>query len=166
MTKSLQRINAAGKYAQRINDTSKTFRRIKPEKVAKALGGEEIKVKPWTQTIRRESGLVEHICRHGVGHPALGSVHWMELNGVECMGIHGCDGCCHDIEWKLADVIEGLIVACSIGAKNKIQKISILASLESFVNSDFKSQKVKLDFLYDMLKTANKALFDKIMAEK
>ena len=160
MTKSIQKFDNSDKYAQRINDTSKTFRRISPKKVAKALGGEE--VKPWIQTIRRESGLIEHICRHGTGHPAIGSVHWMELNGIECMDVHGCDGCCRNIEWKLADVIEGLKVVCSIGPETKSQKESLLSSLDAFVNSDFKSKKSKFEFLYDMLKASNKTLFSKI----
>ena len=66
---------------------------------------------PWIQTIRRESGLVEHIDKDGCGHPAIGSVIWMELNGQECMGIHGCNGACHDPAWRLADAIEGLKIA-------------------------------------------------------
>ena len=66
---------------------------------------------PWVQTIRRSSGLIEHICKHGVGHPAAASVHFLELNGIECMGIHGCDSCCHDLNWKLADATEGYKIA-------------------------------------------------------
>ena len=66
---------------------------------------------PWIQTIRRSSGLVEHIDKDGVGHPALGSVIWMELNGIEGMGIHGCNGACHDPTWRLADALEGLKIA-------------------------------------------------------
>lgn len=46
-------------------------------------------------TIRRETGLVEHVCAHGVGHPNAGSILWMqEETGHESWGIHGCDGCC------------------------------------------------------------------------
>lgn len=66
---------------------------------------------PWCSTIRRSSGLIEHICEHGVGHPAIGSVQFMELNGAEMMGVHGCDGCCHTPEWRLADALEGLKIA-------------------------------------------------------
>lgn len=48
-------------------------------------------------TIRRETGLVEHLCPHGVGHPNPGSVIWMaEVTGQESWGVHGCDGCCRD----------------------------------------------------------------------
>lgn len=64
-------------------------------------------MKPWNKTIRRETGLIEHICEHGVGHPAHGSVHWMKLNGSDGFGSHGCDGCCHDAKWQLADAREG-----------------------------------------------------------
>ena len=44
----------------------------------------------WTKTVR-ETGLLEHVCQHGVGHPdpasatALGGGAWH---------VHGCDGCC------------------------------------------------------------------------
>ena len=40
--------------------------------------------------ITRETGLIEWVCEHGVGHPDMDSVHKM---GNE-WGIHGCDGCC------------------------------------------------------------------------
>ena len=66
---------------------------------------------PWCSTIRRSSGLIEHICKHGVGHPAAASVHFLELQGIELMGIHGCDSCCHDPIWKLADATEGYKIA-------------------------------------------------------
>jgi len=69
---------------------------------------------PWARTIRRESGLVENICKCGIGHPAAASVHWMKLNGNEVMGVHGCCGCCHDPEWKLADATEGYKIANEI----------------------------------------------------
>lgn len=42
----------------------------------------------------RASGLVEDICKHGVGHP---NVHWLKKHdpdGKRCFGVHGCDGCC------------------------------------------------------------------------
>jgi len=68
------------------------------------------------KTIRRETGLIEHICPHGIGHPNAGSIqymHWyfkdyydfapgtplyeMPLSPYadgSHWGIHGCDGCC------------------------------------------------------------------------
>lgn len=47
----------------------------------------------------RETGLVERICQHGVGHPDPDSARWMNENDpIEgrrgSWGIHGCDGCC------------------------------------------------------------------------
>ena len=67
--------------------------------------------KPWVRTIRRETGLIEHVCKCGVGHPAKGSVLWMKLNGIDGMGVHGCDGCCSKPEWIIADLTEGIEVA-------------------------------------------------------
>lgn len=48
----------------------------------------------WSKTIR-ETGLIEHVCEHDVGHPDPKSVR--ELNsktGQKSWGVHGCDGCC------------------------------------------------------------------------
>ena len=77
--------------------------------------------KPWVKTIRRETGLVEHVCKHGVGHPACGSVMWMEATLDErskgTWGVHGCDGCCHATEWRLTDAMDGLRLATGYMAK-------------------------------------------------
>ena len=70
--------------------------------------------KPWVGTIRRETGLIEHIDKHGVGHPAYGSVHWMKIHGIESMGIHGCNGSCNDKDWQIADLREGVEYANNI----------------------------------------------------
>lgn len=43
----------------------------------------------WKRTVR-ETGLVEWVCEHGVGHPDLESSERMG----EGWAIHGCDGCC------------------------------------------------------------------------
>lgn len=59
---------------------------------------------------RRETGLVEHTCPHGIGHPNPGSALWIaEAHMIErrakgddgdqddlesAWGTHGCDGCC------------------------------------------------------------------------
>ena len=67
--------------------------------------------KPWVQTIRRETGLIEHVCKCGVGHPSAGSVHWMKLNGIKSMGVHGCCGCCRDQKWQMEDLWSGLRIA-------------------------------------------------------
>jgi hypothetical protein len=38
----------------------------------------------------REHGVVERICKHGVGHPIGHVKEWI----ASWMGVHGCDGCC------------------------------------------------------------------------
>jgi|PlaIllAssembly_1097288.scaffolds.fasta_scaffold181920_4 hypothetical protein len=46
------------------------------------------------QQITRGSGLIENICKHGVGHPNEDSLKDMEKMGLKGFGVHGCDGCC------------------------------------------------------------------------
>lgn len=44
--------------------------------------------------IIRETGLVEDICEHEVGHP---NNEWLEehdSDNKKCFAVHGCDGCC------------------------------------------------------------------------
>lgn len=42
--------------------------------------------------LERETGLIEDVCEHGVGHP---NATWLEKNdGKRKLGVHGCDGCC------------------------------------------------------------------------
>lgn len=46
------------------------------------------------QQTTRASGLVEDICKHGVGHP---NKQWLEKHDPPnslALDIHGCDGCC------------------------------------------------------------------------
>lgn len=43
----------------------------------------------WTQSVRN-SGLVEWVCPHGVGHPAPNAYQEYRQD----YGGHGCDGCC------------------------------------------------------------------------
>jgi hypothetical protein len=42
----------------------------------------------------RDSGLIERTCKHGVSHPDPDILPWLEILGMEGMGVHGCDGCC------------------------------------------------------------------------
>lgn len=61
------------------------------------------------KTLRRETGLIEHVCEHGTGHPNAGSIEFMTYAyrmdkddlkipstpaAKSTWGIHGCDGCC------------------------------------------------------------------------
>lgn len=58
------------------------------------------------RTIRRESGLVEFVCEHGVGHPVWGSADFLASYDSPSAEVrsqkrdswmrHGCDGCCGD----------------------------------------------------------------------
>lgn len=52
------------------------------------------------RTIRRETGLIEHKCEHGVGHPNPASVLRMKFaTRQSSWDIHGCDGCCARIDF-------------------------------------------------------------------
>lgn len=42
----------------------------------------------------RASGLMERLCRHGIGHPDPDSLAWLKRNGLEGYEVHGCCGCC------------------------------------------------------------------------
>jgi hypothetical protein len=56
------------------------------------------------ERIVRETGLVEHVCEHGVGHPdADSAIHVAKIMNMTYPGRghtpklwmeHGCDGCC------------------------------------------------------------------------
>lgn len=53
----------------------------------------------WPMNLR-ETGLVERMCEHGVGHPDPDSADYMDiLFGHEpgTWATHGCDGCCYVI---------------------------------------------------------------------
>ena len=47
--------------------------------------------------VRRESGLIERKCPHGIGHPDPDSVAEMEATGRKGYDVHGCDGCCYTV---------------------------------------------------------------------
>jgi hypothetical protein len=57
-------------------------------------------MRSWPMTLRLDkSGLVERRCEHGIGHPDPDSLAYFELmvpGMYSHLGIHGCDGCCHD----------------------------------------------------------------------
>jgi len=46
----------------------------------------------------RETGLLEDICSHGIGHP---NSNWLKIYDPDCgkwLGVHGCDSCCSNGE--------------------------------------------------------------------
>lgn len=69
---------------------------------------------PWRKTIRRETGLVEHICIHGVGHPAYASADYLDQVTEGGYFIHSCDGCCGTEDWQFHDMKEGIRIANSL----------------------------------------------------
>jgi len=44
--------------------------------------------------IIRASGLVEDVCKHGVGHPNRECLALLPEDKRKSYSIHGCDGCC------------------------------------------------------------------------
>ena len=49
--------------------------------------------------LRRDTGLMEFVCIHGVGHPAAQSAAFLDSLYLKegqrgCWSVHGCDGCC------------------------------------------------------------------------
>jgi hypothetical protein len=43
---------------------------------------------------RGDTGVMERICPHGVGHPDPDATAFAESQGRGYYGVHGCDGCC------------------------------------------------------------------------
>lgn len=57
------------------------------------------KMRNWPRVIRFDKyGLVERVCRHGVGHPDPDSLAFIGAYVVAgpdpSLAVHGCDGCC------------------------------------------------------------------------
>ena len=64
--------------------------------------------------VRREGGLIEHICRHGIGHPNFYSATRLDQHFDHTPGTwmtHGCDGCCDDPQWPGRKLTDSEIVA-------------------------------------------------------
>ncbi len=79
------------------------------------------------QVIRRETGLLEGICDHGIGHPLYASADWVarslhpeakdeELDAHRnAWMVHGCCGiCCWDHEWQISLLEESVRIANNI----------------------------------------------------
>lgn len=43
---------------------------------------------------RADTGVMERLCPHGVGHPDPDSLRYFERHDIHGFGVHGCDGCC------------------------------------------------------------------------
>lgn len=58
------------------------------------------KMRDWPMNLR-ETGLIERLCEHGVGHPDPDSAAWLDRQHKHKPGtwsVHGCDGCCGEPE--------------------------------------------------------------------
>ena len=78
---------------------------IKKENIKEAIKPKKTKFKlAETRTVvRRESGLLEYICPHGVGHPLFASatkVAKKHKHNLSSWLTHGCDGCCKSEEFQ------------------------------------------------------------------
>lgn len=72
--------------------------------------------------ITRETGLVEDVCEHGVGHPNL--EYLKSHKGAN--GIHGCDGCCsktQKFEIRFKGQKKGIVLEAD-DEKDAISKLS------------------------------------------
>lgn len=58
----------------------------------------------------RETGLLEDLCKHGIGHPNEEWLKTNDPNNKRRFAIHGCDGCCYDRStvkmYKLRDIAD------------------------------------------------------------
>jgi len=51
----------------------------------------------WPTVFRSDTGMMERICSHGVGHPDPDALNYLVRSGqagARWAGVHGCDGCC------------------------------------------------------------------------
>lgn len=53
-------------------------------------------MREWPTVYRADKGMTERTCRHGVGHPDPDDLAYHLAALRPWMGVHGCDGCCHD----------------------------------------------------------------------
>lgn len=52
----------------------------------------------WRLLWRDDLGLFERICPHGVGHPDPDQFEFWAETGRSGDGVHGCDGCCREVD--------------------------------------------------------------------
>ena len=66
------------------------------DECVKLINPEDKKTIPsWAvKQVLRSSGLIEDVCKHGVGHPNTESLIEMNKKGLKGYEVHGCDGCC------------------------------------------------------------------------
>lgn len=103
------------------------------------------------KTIRRQTGLIEHVCEHGCGHPNAGSIQYTDwyfnqflkfefdyekqgslivqmpienLSPRSSWAMHGCDGCCsrEDFPGRAANAIQHAFSDMTEKEKRKLRK--------------------------------------------
>lgn len=88
------------------------------------------------KTIRRETGLIEGICEHNIGHPLYASADWMARSDPEAdlaterdaWLVHGCCGCCAAAEWQISTLMPSVEMANGIILDHK----EVIASLREW----------------------------------
>lgn len=55
-------------------------------------------MRSWPLNWREDTGVMERICPHGVGHPDPDDAAYNVSIGKEYKTVHGCDGCCREPE--------------------------------------------------------------------
>lgn len=56
-------------------------------------------MRDWPMVVRVDKhAIVERTCEHGVGHPDPDSLAYYKSIGQGWLGIHGCDGCCQELD--------------------------------------------------------------------
>lgn len=48
----------------------------------------------WEVVWRDDTGVLERLCPHGIGHPDPDQFPYWDANGMEARAVHGCDLCC------------------------------------------------------------------------
>jgi hypothetical protein len=51
-------------------------------------------VEDWPYVWRSDIGLLERLCKHGVGHPDKDQDEYLAATGRDADVVHGCCGCC------------------------------------------------------------------------
>ena len=53
-------------------------------------------MRSWPTVWRGDKRIMERTCPHGVGHPDPDDLAFHIRNERSYVGVHGCDGCCHE----------------------------------------------------------------------
>lgn len=56
------------------------------------------------QNFRPDTGVIERICPHGIGHPDPDHMVWARSVGMDWHGVHGCDLCCQKLDTPEIDM--------------------------------------------------------------